>query len=152
MSGALTIIGGLASTVLGPLLTKIIDLIPDPAEKAKQLAAAQAALIDLDKQIAEQQTAIDQTEAQSAHLFVAGWRPFVGWVCASALAWQVLLEPMLEWILLLCNVHAPIMTLDGSWITLLLVPMLGLGGAMTYERSQGLLPEKMSMPLNRLKK
>lgn len=135
-------IEGVASSVLGPVISKLIDLIPDPTEKAKQAAIAQQALITLDQQIAQQQSSINQAEAASSHLFVAGWRPFIGWACGFAFAWQTIVAPLFDWLLLLLNVHAPVMTLDSSWITLLLIPMLGLGAAHTYERKNGVAPEQ----------
>ena len=35
---------GLISPVVGPLMARLIDLIPDPAEKARQAALAQQSI------------------------------------------------------------------------------------------------------------
>ena len=97
-------------------------------EKA-QLAASVAAMqgqIDINKQ-----------EAASTNMFIAGWRPAVGWVCVAAVAYAWVLEPFLKFIL---AVHHPdliarLPLLDTTTLlSTLLVPMLGLAGLRTYEK------------------
>jgi hypothetical protein len=46
------------------------------------------------------QTEINKVEAQHRSVFVAGWRPFIGWVCGAALAWNYLVHPLAVWALL----------------------------------------------------
>ncbi len=54
---------------------------PDTTQQKKdELAAAVMAV--------QGQLAINQVEASSSSLFVSGWRPFIGWVCGSACAWN----------------------------------------------------------------
>ena len=31
-------------------------------------------------------------------LFVAGWRPMIGWICALALTWAFLVQPVALWV------------------------------------------------------
>lgn len=40
------------------------------------------------------QLKVNQQEAAHNSLFVAGWRPFIGWVCGVALCWHFILQPI----------------------------------------------------------
>ena len=80
--------------ILG-LGSKLIDSVfPDPAKKAE----AQLKLLELQQngELAQMQaqTAINVEEAKSASVFIAGWRPFVGWVCGMAFAINFVVGPM----------------------------------------------------------
>jgi len=43
------------------------------------------------------QTDIDMAEAQHPNVFVAGWRPFVGWVCGFSLGYTVGQQALILW-------------------------------------------------------
>ena len=47
------------------------------------------------------QIKVNQQEAAHKSIFVAGWRPFIGWVCGVSLAYHFILAPLIEWILVL---------------------------------------------------
>ena len=112
---------------------KLIDkLIPDPA-------ARDAAKLDLLKlqqsgELAAMlaQTEINKVEAASGSVFVAGWRPAIGWVCAMAMGYQYLLRPFLV-------AYHPALAFPGLDDNLwqLLAGMLGLGGLRTFEKVNG---------------
>ena len=107
--------------------------IPDPAK------AAEAAL-QLQQLAAQERTAqveVNKAEAASASVFVAGWRPFIGWVCGGALVYQYLIAPLLPWVINVAGGHAPSMpSLDGN-LWELMFGMLGIAGLRTYEKAQG---------------
>ena len=112
---------------------KLIDkLIPDPA-------ARDAARLDLLKlqqsgELAAMlaQTEINKVEAANSSVFVSGWRPAIGWVCALAMAYQYLLRPFLV-------AFNPVLAFPGLDDNLwqLLAGMLGLGGLRTFEKVNG---------------
>lgn len=118
-----------------------------PEVKAQLQAQLTAQNIDLEKaQLAAQLAAmqgqldIDKQEAASTSIWVAGWRPAVGWVCAAALAWEFVLKPFL--VFGLVATHHPPMTplpvLDTATLVAgLLAPLLGLGTMRSYEKVQG---------------
>jgi Holin of 3TMs, for gene-transfer release len=127
---------------------KIIGMFKLPPDvKAQLQAQLTEANIDLEKaQLAAQVAAmqgqldIDRQEAASTSIWVAGWRPAVGWVCASALAWEFVLKPFLVFGLI--ATHHPPMTplpvLDTATLVAgLLAPLLGLGGMRSWEKVQG---------------
>lgn len=78
----------LVPTILSSITGIINRVVPDVNEQAKIAAEIQTALIaksaEAEKAIAEAakaQNEVNLAEAQSPSLFVAGWRPFVGWTC-----------------------------------------------------------------------
>jgi hypothetical protein len=108
MSSITDLIGGIVSG-LGDTAVKIRTAITgiDPAKQAEiteltMKIQADAAKLENDTIIA--QTDIDKQEAASTNLFVAGWRPAVGWACAVAFAVNFLLLPIAQWIVQLLNV------------------------------------------------
>src|SRR5579872_3587233 len=84
---------------------KLIDrLWPDPAQAAqaklellKMQQSGELAQLAADTDLAKGQIATNTAEAANANLFVAGWRPFIGWVCGSGLAFQFIAQPLLTW-------------------------------------------------------
>jgi len=77
------------------------------------------------------QTKINEIEAQHRTVFVAGWRPFVGWICGIALAYNFVIRDMVIWIVSPENVP-PALQMDH--LMTVLMGMLGLGGLRTYEK------------------
>lgn len=84
------------------------------------------------------QIEVNKVEAQHRTVFVAGWRPFTGWICASALAYHFIIEPILVFTLAAQNIQLTLPTFDMSSLLTVLMGMLGLGGLRTYEKSKGL--------------
>ena len=84
------------------------------------------------------QLAINQKEAEHGSIFVAGWRPAIGWICGSALGWNYIVQPILTWVAFLSGVDmADVPRLDTAELTTILLGMLGLGGLRTYEKRLG---------------
>lgn len=76
------------------------------------------------------------TEAKHKSLFVAGWRPFVGWVCASALAYEFMVYPLFLWANNIFWQVDPPPHLDTALLVQLLMAMLGMAGIRTYEKGK----------------
>lgn len=120
------------------LITSIVSRVwPDKTDQEKaQLAAALQADNNL-TQLLSKQADIDAAEAGSSNLFVSGWRPFVGWVCASAFAWQFVCVPILLFIGSAVGHPIDMPKFDMSTMTTVLMGMLGLGGMRTLEKYHG---------------
>jgi len=84
------------------------------------------------------QIEVNKVEAQHRTVFVAGWRPFTGWICASALAYHFILEPVLIFVLATQNIQLTLPTFDMGSLLTVLMGMLGLGGLRTYEKAKGI--------------
>ncbi|MGL5753212.1 MAG: 3TM-type holin [Paraclostridium sp.] len=107
------------------------EKIVDPIEKAK----IDLQLENLNQALINGQLLINQEEAKHPSLFVSGWRPFIGWVCGTALAFQFLVTPILMWVCLALNVVIPIPpTLDLGNLMTILGGLLGLGTLRTFEK------------------
>jgi hypothetical protein len=90
--------------------------------------------LEIEYALTKAQTDINLEEAKHPSIFVAGWRPFVGWVCGFSLGWQFIGSPIFEWIIKIAgkNVSAPEMD-TGSLVTVLFA-LLGIGGMRTFEK------------------
>jgi len=114
------------------LANSVINKIwPDKTESEKaQLAAAVV--------IVNGQLDINKIEAASPSVFVAGWRPFIGWVCGVACAWNWVGLAMAKFVALTFFNHAiDLHAADISEMMPVLMGMLGLGGLRTFEKVKG---------------
>jgi hypothetical protein len=81
------------------------------------------------------QTEINKIEASHQNIFVSGWRPFIGWVCGSALAYQFILRDFLAYSMRLFGSSAELPpSLDISQLISILLAMLGMAGYRTFEK------------------
>jgi hypothetical protein len=104
--------------------TVINKIWPDKSEAEKQQLAAAVQLV-------QGQLDINKAEAASASVFVSGWRPFIGWVCGAACAWNWIGLPILR-------MYAP--DLNPANLTEMmpvLMGLLGLGALRTVEKIKG---------------
>lgn len=136
----------LLDLLVGPVLDIVNKIIPTPMT-AEQKVQAQVQLLQLqqagdfkeiDAQLAQtaQQTDTNKIEAASPSVFIAGWRPFIGWVCGAGLAYQYLADPLINWIAAIEHWPAP-PPLDMSTLITMLGGMLGFGVMRTVEKING---------------
>ncbi|MBC7076303.1 MAG: hypothetical protein H5T98_09620 [Syntrophomonadaceae bacterium] len=107
--------------------TVINKIWPDKSEAEKQKLVAAVTLV-------QGQLAINSEEAKNPNVFVSGWRPFIGWVCGSACAWNWIGLPITKAGLALAGIALPISPADLSEMLPVLMGMLGLGALRTYEK------------------
>jgi hypothetical protein len=84
------------------------------------------------------QLEINKIEAAHKTVFVAGWRPFIGWVCGLALFYNFIARDLMVWALALTTADTPpppLLHLDV--LKTILYALLGLGGMRTFEKLQG---------------
>lgn len=123
---------------------KLIDkLFPDPAQRDE----AKFKLLELQErgelkewevlvQSDRNQTEINKLDAISEKFLQYGWRPYIGWICGNALAYQFLLRPLMTWLSPLLGLgDAP--PLDMGDLLTLLAGMLGLAGMRSAEKLKG---------------
>jgi hypothetical protein len=117
-----------ATNLLDSAAANIDKFVQTPDERREALTALAKAQIELNKQ-----------EAKHRNIFVAGWRPAVGWICASALAYNFIFRDLLAWLLLNTNqaiTLPPALAMDH--LLTILLGMLGLGGLRTFEKNKKL--------------
>lgn len=128
---------------IGPLVDKLVGLIPDPAAREKARLEAEAQLVAQQDEMVKAFLASDQAqaatnseEAKNSNLFISGWRPFLGWVFGGSFAWVFVVQPILSFILKAVGHPVELPVLDLSQMTPLVTGMLGLAGMRTYEKMQ----------------
>jgi hypothetical protein len=103
---------------------------PDKTEAEKQQLAAAVTLV-------QGQLEVNKMEAASPSVFTSGWRPFIGWVCGMACAWNWIGLPMAKFGAAYIGHPIPLSAADVGEMLPLLMGMLGLGGLRTYEKVKG---------------
>lgn len=125
-------------TALIPALGTLVDrLIPDRAAAERAKADMEAALIKASNEAALAQVEVNKIEAGHGSVFVAGWRPFIGWVCGAALAWAFIVGPVLSWSLAVLGIRESLPPIMTDNLFELVLAMLGLGGLRTFEKMRG---------------
>lgn len=110
--------------------TVVNKIWPDKSEQERAEIAAAVALV-------QGQLEINKAEAGSSSLFVAGWRPSIGWVCSAACAWNWIGLPVAKAGLLLAGLKLELSPADLSEMLPVLMGMLGLGALRTVEKVKG---------------
>ena len=103
-------------------------LFPAPAERAEvERARHEIARLPALKQI---------DRAGQPSLFVTGWRPTIGWVCALALAWAFLVQPVALWVITTFGLGAPVPAMVTDHLLEMVLAMLGIAGLRTFEKTK----------------
>lgn len=128
-------VSGVFSGVVKPILDK---WIPD----AKDRMEAELFFYKNAHEVVMAQNDVNKEEAKSSSIFVAGWRPWIGWVCGAALAYASIVYYLLQWTLdvlaILSGQALPPLPKPDLGITLeILAGMLGLGWFRTKEKMNG---------------
>ena len=87
------------------------------------------------------QLEVNKVEATHKSIFVAGWRPSVGWVCSLAMLYHFILAPMIQFGFALGGIEQELPEFDFSQLSTVLMGMLGLGGLRTFEKMKGVSRE-----------
>ena len=126
----------------GGLIQTIASFIPNPEDKAKAQLAMQQALVQAAIDADKEQRDIDKTEAANPSVFVAGWRPAVGWLCVVTLFYQWVAAPFLTWSANWAAIAwgwtiPQLPHLDSADTQTLLYALLGIGGLRTVDKITG---------------
>lgn len=136
----LPLLDGIAS--LGDRLFGLVDkFIPDKDKASEMKHELHMTLARLNLA----QMAVNAEEAKHSSIFVAGWRPFIGWVCGTALAWQFIGAPVAQWTLTvagLSEIHS-VPQIDSGNLMELVLAMLGMAGLRTYEKQGGIARSRL---------
>ena len=113
--------------MIGNIISKVADNVDrftlDKQEKAELIAEINKAQIEVNK-----------VEAGHTSKFVSGWRPVTGWICATALGYHFILQPLLTFVLYSFGNEIVLPTFDMGTLTTVLLGMLGLGGMRSFEK------------------
>ena len=122
-------------SLIGPV-TGLLDKFIEDKDKKNAIAFELATMAERHAQeLAKGQLEVNKTEAAHKSLFVAGWRPAIGWICGMALLYSTILAPIL-------GIWFTVPPVDSALLTSVLMGMLGLGAMRTVEKTKGVQREK----------
>ena len=126
------------------IIEAVGGVVGDLVTTDKERLAAEIELRKLDMAADLAQMDVNKAEAASSSVFVAGWRPAIGWVGAAAMAYQFLAYPLLVWLWALLQAKGwvppgltppPMLDTDALWVVL--SGMLGIAGMRSVEKVRG---------------
>ena len=119
--------------IAGSVMDGLDDLFTSDEERAN-------ARLKLTEQLQKPHTLQAMANIEGAKhksVFVAGWRPAIGWVCAIGLGYQFLILPFAGLINAYAKLPAELPSLQGDQLMTLVLSLLGLGGMRTFEKYKG---------------
>ena len=129
-------------SLVGPV-TGLLDKFIEDKDVKNKLAHEVATMSEKHAQeLAKGQMEINKTEAAHKSLFVAGWRPAIGWICGLGMASNFIVIPIANFVLALTGSTILIPLLDTGEMMPVLMGMLGLGAMRTYEKKEGVQRDK----------
>ena len=125
--------------LIGPVASLLDKFIEDKDQKAKLAHEISTMATRLAQELAKGQLEINKVEAQHRSMFVAGWRPFLGWGLSFAMIWHFVLVPLITFICAFAGMDIPDLPFfDMESLMTVLLGMLGLGGLRSFEKAKGL--------------
>ena len=133
-------IGSILKDLISPV-TNIIEEVVVDKDKVRQINLEIEKLADqADARYHEElmgQIEVNKTEAQHASVFVAGWRPFIGWTGGVGLAYSFVLAPFIEFIARANGYTQEMPMPDAGQLMVLVTSMLGVGAMRSYDKAKG---------------
>lgn len=125
--------------LLGPIMeigkTLLDRFVPDPAKKAEAEMEMLKMAADGELKQVIAQLEINAREAQNPSVWVAGWRPFFGWVGGVGFGYATIIQPVLVWYGTAKGWPTPPdVNLDLLWCVI--TGLLGIGGLRTFEKTK----------------
>ena len=125
--------------LIGPFASLLDKFIEDKDQKAKLAHEISTMATRHAQELAKGQLEINKVEAQHRSMFVAGWRPFLGWGLSFAMIWHFVLVPLITFICAFAGMDIPDLPFfDMESLMTVLLGMLGLGGLRSFEKAKGL--------------
>jgi hypothetical protein len=129
---------GIPIPIIGGLIDRVFSIVDKAVPNKDEAAKIKAELATLDWQKEMAQIGVNLKEAEHKSIFVAGWRPFIGWVCGVCLLYQIAGYSMITWLLSIISPETPAPPQSDNEILLyVLGGMLGFGGMRTLEKIRG---------------
>lgn len=124
---------GFLDKLIGNGIVDAVEGVGNVVDKFVETADEKRAWEQIKARMAQEpqlaQIELNKVEASHRTIFVAGWRPAVGWICAAGLAFTFIVNPIIQWT---TGQAGP--ALPTNVIFELILGLLGLGGLRTYEK------------------
>ena len=129
----------LINTLVGPVSSLLDKFVEDKDQKAKLAHEIATMSEKFSQERALAQIELNKAEAASGSVWKGGWRPFVGWITASALLYHYILKDLIMFGCTLAGVEVPeLPEFDMASLMTILLGMLGIGGLRSYEKTKGI--------------
>ena len=123
------------NSLINPV-TKLLDKVIADKDQKNAIAHELATMAERHSQeLLKGQLEVNKVEAAHKSLFVAGWRPAIGWICGIALLYSTILSPILD-------IWFTVPPVETSLLQTVLMGMLGLGAMRSYEKTKGVQRER----------
>ena len=136
-------LGKIFREIISPITDIVSEVVVDK-DKRNELNAKLAEIADrADERYHEEllaQTEINKVEAQHASVFVAGWRPFIGWTSGVGIAYTFVAAPFIEFVARAAGYTQEMPLPDSSQLMALVTAMLGVGAMRSYDKMKGTAP------------
>lgn len=136
-------IGGIFKELISPITGIVEELVVDK-DKRNEIKLKIEELADkADERYHQEliaQTEINKVEAQHASVFVAGWRPFIGWTGGAGLAYSFVVAPFVEFVARANGYVGDMPVPDSAQLLTLVTAMLGVGAMRSYDKTKGTAP------------
>ena len=134
---------GIFKELISPITDLVGEIVVDK-DKRNEINLQIAEIADrADQRYHEEliaQTEINKVEASHASIFVAGWRPFIGWTGGAGLAYSFVLAPFVEFVARANGYVGEMPMPDSSQLLTLVTAMLGVGAMRSYDKAKGTAP------------
>tara|TARA_R110000782_G_scaffold240335_1_gene326788 strand:- start:997 stop:1392 length:396 start_codon:yes stop_codon:yes gene_type:complete len=122
----------------GGAIKAVGNVIDDMHFSGEEKEKLKLQFAEIESKLKEKQLDVNKAEASHRSIFVAGWRPSIGWICSLALFWSFILAPSLEWYIAFAKLDITLPTISLNELYPVIMGMLGLGFARSYEKKKGL--------------
>ena len=123
------------ASLVGPV-TRLLDKFIEDKDQKNALAHEISTMSERHAQeLLKGQLDVNKTEAAHKSLFVAGWRPSIGWVCSLGLLYNTIIANIL-------GIWVDLPEIDTTLLVPVMMGMLGLGAMRSYEKVNSVAREK----------
>ena len=125
----------IVASLVGPV-TGLLDKFIEDKDQKNALAHEISTMSERHAQeLMKGQLDVNKTEAAHKSLFVAGWRPSIGWVCSLGLLYNTIIANIL-------GIWVDLPEIDTTLLVPVMMGMLGLGAMRSYEKVNSVAREK----------
>ena len=136
-------LGSILKELISPVTDLVGEVVVDKDKKRELDFKLQELFDKADERYHEElmgQIEVNKVEAQHASIFVAGWRPFIGWTSGVGIAYTFVLAPFIEFVARASGYTGEMPMPDMGQLMTLVLAMLGVGAMRSYDKVQGTAP------------
>ena len=134
----LNLLGGLLGGGKGGALETISKVVDELHTSEEEKLDKKILMQRLQQKLAEKQLDVNAKEASHRSVFVAGWRPAIGWCGAMALFFAFILSPCIEWYAKFSGIDIVPPAIETGPLLAIVISMLGVAGMRSFEKAKGI--------------